>query len=59
MRDSVQLPKERKRALDEIQAVILSEVEAGNSLLESCTHLYRELLKIEDKKPAYIGIYGG
>ena len=56
MRDSVQLPKERKRALDEIQAVILSEVEAGNSLLESCTHLYRELLKIEDKKPAYIGI---
>lgn len=26
MRDSVQLPKERKRALDEIQAVILSEV---------------------------------
>ena len=56
MRDSVQLPIERKRALDEVQAVILSEVEAGNSLLESCTHLYQELLEIEDKKPAYIGI---
>ena len=56
MRDSVQLPKERKRALDEIQAIILSKVEAGNSLLDSCTHLYQELLEIEDKKPAYIGI---
>lgn len=56
MRDSVQLPIERKRALDEIQAEILSEVEAGNSLLESCTHLYQKLLEIDDKKPPYIGI---
>lgn len=56
MRDSVQLPIECKRALDEIQAEILSEVEAGNSLLESCTHLYQKLLEIDDKKPPYISI---
>lgn len=56
VRDSVQLPKERKSVLDEIQAAVLSEVEAGTSLLESCKHLYQKLLEINDEKPPYIGI---
>lgn len=56
VRDSVQLPKERKSVLDEIQAAVLSEVEAGTTLLESCTNLYHKLLEIADEKPPYIGI---
>lgn len=56
MRDSVQLPTERKKVLDAIQAEVIAEVEAGSSLLESCTHLYQELLGIDDEKPPYIGI---
>ena len=52
----MQLPKERKSVLDEIQAAVLSEVEAGTSLLESCKHLYQKLLEINDEKPPYIGI---
>lgn len=56
MRDSVQLPMERKKALDAIEAEVNAEIESGISMLESCTHLYQRLLNINGKKPPYIGI---
>lgn len=56
MRDSVQLPKERKEVLDVIQAAVLAEIEAGGTLEESCTRLYQDLSAIIDPKPPYIGI---
>ena len=56
MRDSVQLPKERKEVLNVIQAAVFAEVEEGSTLEDSCTRLYQELSAITDPKPPYIGI---
>lgn len=56
IRDSVQLPKERKEVLDAIQADVMAEVEEGSTLVDSCTRLYQELSEISDPKPPYIGI---
>lgn len=56
MRDSVQLPKERKAVLNAIQAAVFAEVEEGSTLEESCRRLYQDLSSITDPKPPYIGI---
>ncbi len=56
MRDSVQLPVERKKVLDALEAEITAEAEAGGSVLEICTRFYHELLELDDEKPPYIGI---
>lgn len=55
-KDAVLLPSERKRVLEAIQEEISTEIESGSDPLESCLHLYQELLNIEDEKPPYIGI---
>lgn len=56
MRDSVQLPVERKKVLDVLEEAVNAEAEAGGSVLEICTRFYHELLELDDEKPPYIGI---
>lgn len=55
-KDAVQLPLERKKVLEVIQAEVYSDVENGIDPIESCSRLYDELSEIKDDKPPYIGI---
>ena len=55
-KDAVQLPLERKKVLEVIQAEVYSDVENGIDPIESCSRLYDELSEIKDDKSPYIGM---